>query len=470
MIRRHKKKLVALLALVAAGPVAHVGVGLFCRIEPPPVVLPQGNGHAASRKLGGIRVVRLEGSPEEMGAQHARLLREPMIADEKELWDSFEHFVPSGLARTLIFDLGRVRYRHLDEGIPDVFRRELAAEARAFSPDPYADKLSTFHRMVMLHGLYDISLSFERSPLIGCTSFGLGPRATKDGHTLLARAFDFEAGDVFDRDKTVFVARPAGRVAFASVAWPGLVGVVSGMNAFGVALVVHGGRAREPRTQGVPVVFAMREVLEQAHTAAEAVAILQKQEVMVSHIVFVADGEGDLRVVERAPGEPAFVRPPAADPARVPLTNHFEGPLKDDPRDAQVRAGTTTLDRRARIDELLATVKDGEGDVPRAIEMLRDHRCAKAETCELGDRRTIDALIATHGIVADTTDRVLWVSAGPHLSGRFVRYDLKTMLRDDFDLEKAPEPETYAPDVILEDGRYEAGRARAGAPRVGGDK
>ena len=48
--------------------------------------------------------------------------------------------------------------------------------------------------------------------------------------------------------------------------------------------------------------------------------------------------------------------------------------------------------------------------------------------CPLGDRRSIDAFIATHGIVADATDRVLWVSAGPHLSGKFVKIDLPTAL------------------------------------------
>jgi hypothetical protein len=349
-------------------------------------------------------------------------------------------------------------------------RLELAAKARAFDPDPYADRLPTFHRMVMLHTLYDVALSFEQSPLLGCSTFALGPEATRDGHTLVARAFDFEAGEVFDREKVVYLARPDGRVPFASVAWPGLVGVVTGMNAEGVVMVVHGGRAGEPRATGVPVVFAVRDALERARSAPEATAILASQEVMVSHIVFVADARGRVAVVERAPGRPAFVRDKHADPNRVALTNHFEGPLADDARDARVRATTTTLDRRARLDELLATVGPGEADAARALAMLRDHTCAKGAACALGDRRTIDALIATHGVVADATARVLWVSAGPHLSGKFVRYDVGAMLDAHYDLAQAPEPEASAPDAILGDGRYEEGRERAGRARVGGDK
>ena len=178
-----------------------------------------------------------EGSPEEIGAAHSRLLREGMIDDESEVWGDFAHFVPVAAARTLMMDVGRVRYREVDQSFPEERKREIAAEALGFQPDPFASHLPTYHRLVFLHSLYDIALSFEHSPLIGCSAFVLGPGATRDGHTLLGRAFDFEAGDEFDRDKAVFFVRENGAIPFASVAWPGLVGVLSGMNAEGVAIV-----------------------------------------------------------------------------------------------------------------------------------------------------------------------------------------------------------------------------------------
>jgi sulfur carrier protein ThiS len=243
---------------------------------------------------------------------------------------------------------------------------------------------------------------------------------------------------------------------------------MSGMNAEGVAVVVNGARAREPVPEGEPVVFALRDVLERAHNTMEAVAILKKQSVMVSHLVLVADARGEIQVVERAPGAAAFVRKEVND-ERVALTNHFEGPLKEDPRNATVVQQTTTVPRRKRLDELLAKVELGTATVESAVAMLRDHTCAEGKACELGDRRTIDALIATHGIVADTTGRVLWVSAGPHLSGKFVRFDLEAIFAKGHDPTKDPEPETIADDPILSDGRYAAGRKRAGQPRFGGD-
>jgi isopenicillin-N N-acyltransferase-like protein len=477
LLRRHRKKAIAALVLLLAPVAAHLLVGGLTRIPAPDAPTPTfvaTDGPASTKRtplgwsaIRGVRMVYLAGTPEEIGAQHTALLYDRMAEDERVLWDGFADVVPFAPARTLLFDIGRIKYRNIAASFPEARRRELAAEAHAFTPDPYAGQLPTYQRMVTLHALYDIALGFEQSPLLGCTAFGLGPGATTDGHALFARAFDFEAAEVFDTDKVVFLIHENGKIPFASVAWPGFVGVVTGMNAEGVALAVHGGRAKEPSVEGIPVAFSLRETLASARDTAEAVAILASQPVMVSHLVFVGDAAGRFAVVERAPRVPAHVRTTFTHPGTASVTNHFEGPLAGDPRDEHVRQSTTTLARRARIDELLASVGPKSATVPRMLELLRDHQCA-GETCSLGDRRAIDAFIATHGIVADLTTKTLWVSEGPRLSGRFVKIDPATLVRRSDG--RAPEIppletlETLPADPALADGRYEQGRARAGGP------
>jgi isopenicillin-N N-acyltransferase like protein len=261
----------------------------------------------------------------------------------------------------------------------------------------------------------------------------------------------------------VFLVHEDGAIPFASVAWPGFVGVVTGMNAEGVFVVVHGARAGRPRPEGMPVVFSLREVLERAHDTDEGVAILRSQQVMVSHIVFVADGRGRFAVVERAPAASAFVRE-TGDAAIV--TNDFEGPLASDPQNQQVRASTTSVARAKRLRQLLARLAPHAGSPGAALEILRDHGCVDDAGCELGDRRAVDALIATHGVVADLTDRVLWVAVGPHLSGKFVRLDLPALLATDHDPSGDPEPETMPEDPILFDGRYQLADKRKTAEKA----
>jgi hypothetical protein len=166
-----------------------------------------------------------------------------------------------------------------------------------------------------------------------------------------------------------------------------------------------------------------------ARTTDEALAILHARGPMVSHLVMLADRSGDTAVVERAPGEAPFVR---REMSKLALTNHFQGPLADDPANRQVEQTTSTLDRRARLEELLARLPPGAG-VEDAIAILRDKRGLGDVALPPGDRRAIDALIATHGVVMDTTARVMWVSEGPHLQGRFVRFDIGRLLSPAYD-------------------------------------
>lgn len=434
---RRRRLALTLLAATSLVVGARVGCAVATRIRPPEVTLAPAHvtvegdvarlGDSYLRRRGSLWEMRLSGDALERGQAISTLLRAPMIDDEQAMYDQFARDVPIAPARWLLIDLGRWRFRHVDEGIPQDLRRELAGIALGFSPDPFASLLPSYHRFVFLYTVYDIALSFEKSPLIGCTTFTVPP--TPASHSLLARAFDFEAGEVFDRDKVVYFVREPGRIPFASVGWPGFVGVVSGMNVKGVSIVVHGGRAGTPRATGIPVVFSLREALARASTTKEAVEILSAQEVMVSHIVIVNDANGDAAIVERAPGVPAFVRW-----SRAPLTttNHFEGPLGNDARDAEVRAKTSTLARRARGDALVKTLPKAPS-VLDMVALLRDRKAADGSDLPLGDRRAIDALIATHGVVMDATDKTLWVSEYPHLLGRFVRFDLEKLLAEGFD-------------------------------------
>jgi hypothetical protein len=372
--------------------------------------------------------VGLSGTPEAIGFAHSRLLYRRMVENEGAMLLRFEEQVKSRLARTLLVDLAKLRYRAVDRGMSSDRRREIAAGALGFQPDPYARVLPTYERMLYLNTLYDIALSFEHSPLVGCTTVAFHGDAFPGGGALLARAFDMEIDPIFDRMKAVFLMRENGRLPYASVAWPGLVGVVSGLNLEGVAVVVHGGRAGEPRTEGEPVVHTLRAVLGQARTTSQAVEMLARTPSLVSHILVLADARGDVRVVERVPGQPLSARQLAA---RAAVTNHFEGPARDDPRNHKVIAETSTGARRERADELVQRVT--VADPLAALAILRDRSLAGGDDLPLGDRRAIDALIATHGVIFDTHQRKLWVSEAPHLLGQFIEFDLRRMLTADYE-------------------------------------
>lgn len=420
--------------------ILHFGIVLATRMSPPPLAsAPAGEvvvdgdirrfGPGYAHKRGKVLEVRLAGAPEQIGHQHSKLLYDEMVQSEQQLYTTLEKLVPFAPARWLIFDVARLIHRGADHTMSRERLAEIAAQARAFSPDPFEGYFPTYQRLVYLNSLYDIALGFEHSPMMGCSSFVATGSATRGAHTILARNFDFEVGPVYDEGKVVFLVQEDGKIPFASVAWPGLIGVLSGMNARGLGVVVHGGRARDTTAEGEPVVHTTRALLAEASTVDEAISMLEKRSPMVSHLLLLVDATGASAVIERAPGVPLFVR--RADGDLLPVTNHFEGPLAADPKNLSVRQNTSTLPRRERLDELLA---GGEPiDTKRAIDILRDKRGVGGVELPLGHRSTLDAVIATHAVVMDATDRVLWVSEGPHLMGRFIGFDLKVLLDPAYD-------------------------------------
>jgi hypothetical protein len=455
MMRRAAIVLASVVAVVFG---VHLGVRAASKIAPGPVHVPalavvdengiRRAGRSYVRTVDGILEVHLVGSPEEIGTAHSLLLHDEMVATEGVVWRLFSEKVPSAMARALLLDIAGFSYRHVERSMSDARRRELAASALAFTPDPFLAHFDTYQRFVYLTALYDISLGYERSPLVGCTTFTFGGAAAL-GSPILARNFDFDVDDIFDRKKAVFFVEETGAIPFASVAWAGLVGVVSGMNREGVAVVVHGARAGPTRMTGETVVHELRRVLSTARTTDEAIRALAATDPLVSHIVIVNDAAGHAVAVERVPGTPPFVR---ALGDKAVVTNHLEGPYASDPKNLRIRQISSTLPRRARGDELLRGETRPVG-VSDAIALLRDRQGANGVHLALGDRRAIDALIATHSVVMETATRRLWVSEAPHVLGKFVAFDLPRLF-DGGTPSDVPHPELAA-DPMLADGAYD---------------
>ena len=100
---------------------------------------------------------------------------------------------------------------------------------------------------------------------------------------------------------------------------------------------------------------------------------------------------------------------------------------------AAVVFGATGFLGRGLLRDLL-TGPDGDVLVVAAVRSaesgarLRDRLAAGDRSLPSGDRRAIDAGIATHAVIMDLSARRIWVSEGPHLDGQFIMFDLGAML------------------------------------------
>ncbi len=438
--RRRWRGLRALVLFALVGAAGAIAFDRATRIAPPDVSPPPDEplrfddgvarvGPASLERRGALWVMHLAGDPLQLGYRHARLTAPIMAAGDLRMLDLFATFVPSAVLRSVLSAAVRARYRDVDRGFPPERRVEIYGESVAYG-DRGPAFLTPYHRLVYLHALYDIALTFERSPLLGCTAFVATGEATRGGatpgHTIVGRNFDLDVDPWFDVEKTVQIVEPEGRLAFVSIAWPGLTGVVTGMNAAGIWVSVNGARAGAFDEYGVPVVFTTRTILEEAHTLDEAIAIASHDSPMASHMLLLADGaRGESAVVERAPGLTPAVRRGA--PVTV-VANHYGTPqFAADPKNTFVSEHTSTLARESRMRQLVARA-DGRIDPRTAVAILRDRSGVDDVPLPLGNRNAIDALIATHSVVADLTARVVWVSEGPHALGAYRRIDLGARL------------------------------------------
>ncbi|MGC4070744.1 MAG: C45 family autoproteolytic acyltransferase/hydrolase [Polyangiaceae bacterium] len=459
-----KRWIGGLLGLFVVPISAHFGVKWLAQPTPPALTMPPAGeveqagtsrrfGHGEALVDARLHLVRLEGSSEEIGVQHTKLLYDSMVQTERRFLNRYRQYVPNPAARFVLTDLALFRFFDIDHGMTLERRREIGAMAASFTPDPFADFLPTYQRLVYLNAIYDISLAFEGSPLLGCTTFFVA--GSKSQHTLLARNFDFEVDSIFDEKKTLFIVKEAGKIPYVSVSWPGLVGSVTGVNRHGLALVVHGGRAGDLARKGEPVLHILRDVLSTATNVEEAYTELVRHPIMVSHVIIMADRSGHAEAVERVPGRaPYHYR--LAD--RAVVTNHLVGPSADDPKNVRIRAKTSTLDRQQRGQQLLSA-HDGPIEAETLISFLRDRKGINGVTLPLGDRRALGALIAAHGVAVDLTAGRLWVGGTPTLLGPYYGLDLETLFDDSVPLERLlDDAPSIAADPLLNSPEYAAYR------------
>jgi hypothetical protein len=370
----------------------------------------------------GVWELHLAGDPYTLGYTHGRLGARLLVEQEEYMFGEFRKYVPSPIARTLIRAGVMLGYRNLGKLMPLDRQVELAGLA-AGSIDLHGDFLPTFHRMVFYHALHDITQTLEKSPLLGCSAFAAGGKATRDGHLLVGRNFDFEGPEIFDREKVVLFFRPAGKIPFASVAWTGMTGAVTGINAEKIYVSVNAARTDDKGQVGIPVEILIREILENARSIDDVVAQVRTP-VLVPDLYFVADGKtGEAAVIERSPTRLAVRK---LDPQQgwLALSNHARDPMfAADRRNDHLKRYLTSGARLDRMEELLRE-RSGQIDPAGALDILRDKRGPGGEPLGLGNRNALDAIIATHSVVVDASDLVLWVGAGPHASGKFVAFDL----------------------------------------------
>ncbi len=391
----------------------------------PPLQPADSTGSGFRVERGRQHVVHLEGDPYSLGFHNARLLGPLMRQQEDTLLDLLFDFAGGPVRAMLIRQLSLFYLAGLDDYLTQAEREEILGLANGHV-DPFPDLGPRYGRIAAYHAIHELSQRFAVDNPFACSLLAVGKERGRDGHAYLARNFDFEGGDVFDRHKVVLAVRPSTGFGFVSVSWAGMAGVISGMNEHGLVVTINAAASVHYRRVGAPTSLLVRRALERARTIDEAIAVLTEQPRFVTDIIGMTDRTGRVAVLELTPEEYRL-----RDGDVLVATNHLESPqLADDPRSLERKAQTTTVPRHARLDRWLAENPDplGPDDLLRA---LRDRSRDDGTGLPLGHRHSVDALIATHSVIFDATGGRVWVSEGPHTLGAYHGYDVASLLAAD---------------------------------------
>jgi predicted choloylglycine hydrolase len=253
-------------------------------------------------------LVELHGSPAEIGTQHAKALSEQIDALHKNYLD---RFIGTGARRLIALTTARL--------FKPYFLPEHLAEVDALATQSQMEE----PQAVLAQCFLDLS------PKAACSTITLPPSASTDHVARFARNLDFPSLNIADKYSTVFVYHPADRFAFVSIGWPGMIGVLSGMNEHGLCLA-NMEVPRSTRLPGaMPYTLLYRQTLEKCKTVNEAIDLITKTPRQSANNLMLMDAAGDRAVLEITP-EAVTVRRAAADQALI-STNHQRGQDCDTP-------------------------------------------------------------------------------------------------------------------------------------------
>jgi isopenicillin-N N-acyltransferase like protein len=253
-----------------------------------------------------IPVIELDGYGADIGREHAIALCDPIRALHGRYITAY---FKSAAAKFIALTAAGL----FEPTLAPEHRDEVHALAAGTSIDP--------RQMLLAQCFLDLS------PMVACSTITLPASAAPDGVARFGRNLDFPSFEVADKASVVLIYRPQGHYAFASIAWPGMVGVLTGMNEHGLTLA-NMEVTRGPRVpSAMPYTLLYRSVLERCRTVEEAIEFLHSTPRQSANNLMLMDAAGARAVVEITPDD-VIVRH-SDDNAALISTNHQRGQDSD---------------------------------------------------------------------------------------------------------------------------------------------
>ena len=390
------------------------------------------DGNFLRHSESGLWELFVKGDAFQRGEAIGKLSSDLLHYQEKVFVDQIREIVPSDSYLKFLRFFIVLFNRHLGENVLEEYRDEIYGISLSCTHE--YDFIGTpYERQLNYHSAHDLGHAMQDYMLVGCSSFATWGTQSADSSLLIGRNFDFYVGDAFAENKQVAFYTPDQGYKFASVGWPGMIGVLSGMNETGLTVTINAAKSAVPTGSATPISILTREILQYASTIDEAFAIAKKRKTFVSESILIGSSkDGKAAIIEKSPEKTVLFKGKEAD--RLICTNHYQSEefSKDERNMENIRTSDSPY-RFARLKELIN--ENMPIDASKAASILRNHKGLQDADLGLANEMAINQFIAHHSVIFQPEKRLMWVSTSPWQCGKYVAYDLNKIFNDTINLQ-----------------------------------
>ncbi|WP_321436277.1 C45 family peptidase [uncultured Bacteroides sp.] len=380
----------------------------------------------------GLWELMVHGDAFHRGVAIGNLSKDLLHYQEKVFVDQIKNIIPSENYLKFLRFFTVIFNRNLGRNIPEEYRKEIYGISLSCTHE--YDFIGTpYERQLNYHSAHDLGHAMQDYMLVGCSSFASWGKNSADSSLIIGRNFDFYVGDDFARNKQIAFYIPDKGYKFASVGWPGMTGVMSGMNETGLTVTINAAKSTMPTSSATPISILTREILQYASTIKEAYAIAQKRKTFVSESILIGSAkDGRAAIIEKSPEHIALF---AGEGEQIICTNHYQSKeFSQDKGNLENILKSDSPYRYARLKELLK--KNTPIDERKAASILRNFKGINNTDIGLCNEMSINQFIAHHSVIFKPEKRLIWVSTSPWQCGKYIAYDLNKIFNGKVDFSK----------------------------------
>lgn len=368
----------------------------------------------------GLWEAYIQGCPIDRGAAYGLVSSDLIKSQEDVFVDQIHEIVSSEVWVEFLHKLIIIFNRNMASHIPEEYREEIYAMSLSCNHE-YNAYGSPYVRQLNYHAAHDIGHAMQEYMLVGCSSFACWDENSETNGLIVGRNFDFFVGDNFARNKIVLFVEPEDGYRYASISWPGMMGVLSGINEHGLTITINAAKGSTPTSSAMPISLLARHILQYATTIDEAYAIATQFKTFVAESLLIGSAkDGYAAIIEKTPTSIALYK--SLD-TKIVCTNHYQSEAyKDDKNNVENIASSDSPYRHRRLNELIDTLAPISSD--DAVAILRNRYGINNSDIGLSNEKSLNQFIAHHSVVFQPDELRFWVSTSPWQLGEYVCYDL----------------------------------------------